>query len=75
MNFVVKFKIDDIGTGGGHAGYGGSLIDQSGGSPYQSTTNPQQAGSGGGTGSTGEGGRGGGLLQMELSGTLSLEGK
>ena len=67
--------MDDIGTGGGHAGFGGSPIDRTGGSPYQSTSSPQGPGSGGGTGSTGKGGRGGGFLQLELSGILSLEGK
>jgi hypothetical protein len=62
----------NTGTGGGHGGYGGAgAYGASGGSTYDSMTQPDQPGSGGGTI---PGGSGGGALEMNVSGVLSLSG-
>lgn len=64
------------GGGGGHGGDGsaGSPIGASGGSSYDSITAPTQAGSGGGGVSFTPGSAGGGALQLNVTGTLMVNG-
>lgn len=72
--------VNDIGTGAGHGGEGGShQVNVTGGEPYGSVYKPLHFGSGGGNGQ-GKGGSGGGLLywrvghQIELDGLVSVRG-
>ena len=69
--------------GGGHAGYGGNASSTRGGVPYGALTDPLTAGSGGGDagyfcgtpcGPGGMGGAGGGVVRLEVGGTLALAG-
>ncbi len=69
-------------SGGGGGGYGGrggaggnwsSYVGGDGGTTYGSITEPVDLGSGGGTG-VASGGDGGGLIFLELSGTLNITG-
>ncbi|NOQ56005.1 MAG: hypothetical protein GQ477_04340, partial [Nanohaloarchaea archaeon] len=64
------------GTGAGHAGYGGNAYSNSnGGDPYGSLTNTQAMGSGGaGAGEGTVGGAGGGLIRLNISGILTVNG-
>ncbi len=64
--------------GGGHGGYGAS----SGGSPsgpggniYDSLTQPSSAGSSGGTLSSSFGGAGGGVIRLNVTGILQVDGR
>ena len=62
------------GSGGGHGGCGGmSATSARGGAAYDSTINPGTLGSGGGFGSQ-AGGSGGGVGQLNVGGTLELDG-
>lgn len=60
--------------GGNHGGYGGSTIAEYTPQTYDSQTAPAMLGSGGGGAPSGAG-YGGGLIFLNLSGTLTLEGK
>jgi hypothetical protein len=68
---------DNTPGGGGGAGYGGaggsSGGGTSGGSPYGIDLDPLEMGSGGGDGSA-SGGPGGGAIQLQVIGTLTLNG-
>jgi hypothetical protein len=69
---------DSAAGGGGHGGAGGtSNYSIVGGGTYGSVSNPQDIGSGGGTGGAegGIGGAGGGYVNLVVSGTLLLSGK
>ncbi|MBN1511470.1 MAG: immunoglobulin domain-containing protein [Phycisphaerae bacterium] len=66
------------GSGAGHGGFGGTGQDAvivAGGSPYDSLFEPEEAGSGGGTGGTAPGGAGGGILRLIVDGTLTVDGE
>ena len=57
----------NYGTGAGHGAPGGSETEsEPGGIVYDTTQNPVEAGSGGGSDGTAEGGSGGGYLKMRL---------
>ena len=58
------------GGGGGYGGNGGG----SGGFAYGSLTEPNEPGSGGGSEGVNHGGAGGGLIRLEVGGTLTLDG-
>lgn len=62
------------GTGAGHGGYGGNVVDNRG-LWYGSATKPNNTGSGGGNGSSGAGGFGGGLLHMKILKILQVDGE
>jgi len=73
---------NDIGTGAGYAAAGGTYDNTAtaGGATYGMTRAPTGFGSGGGNGasineSSGAGGAGGGYLQLNVLGTLLLEGE
>lgn len=64
------------GAGGAHAGNGGTGLN-SGGVGYCDLTAPGTIGSAGGNGSTGDansGGKGGGLIVLNVTGTLTING-
>ncbi len=66
------------GSGAGHGGFGGTGRNGetvAGGSPYDSLFEPDEAGSGGGTGGTVAGGAGGGILRLIVDGTLTVDGE
>jgi hypothetical protein len=64
----------NAGGGGGHGGCGGmSSTSARGGAAYDSTTNPGTLGSGGGAGSQ-AGGSGGGAGELNIGGTLQVDG-
>ncbi len=61
--------------GGGYGGKGGNGYDYVGGGSNGSITSPNDLGSGGGSGSIGyAGGYGGGLVRLNISGTLTNDG-
>ncbi len=64
-------------SGGGHGGHGGTTGAFIGGIGYGSVTNPMTFGSGGGrdTNNAINGGAGGGLVKLEIGGTLTVEGR
>ena len=66
-------QYDMIGTGASHAASGSYLMEAVMGVAYGLTRSPDQMGSGGGNG-TGIGGSGGGLLNIQMSGNLIIEG-
>jgi hypothetical protein len=61
------------GSGAGHGGYGGGTA---GGAAYDEITQPAEPGSGGGSGAgfPDEGGAGGGVVQLNVSGLLTVDG-
>ena len=62
------------GAGAGYGGYGGrASVEPTGGDAYCNIENPQKIGSGGG-GRISDGGAGGGLIILNVSGTLDIEG-
>ncbi len=65
------------GSGAGYGGWGGDNISgsQSGGIVYGSATAPLDLGSGGAGTGWGGGGAGGGVVQLAVNGTLSVEGE
>jgi uncharacterized repeat protein (TIGR01451 family) len=65
----------NVGSGGG-GGYGGNggAGTRAGGTAYGSLTMPTDLGSGGGNGYGGIGGAGGGAVQLDVSGTLTVNG-
>lgn len=66
------------GGGGGHAGYGGggtgSYGSVGGGGTYGSALEPSGFGSGGGSYGNAAGGTGGGLITIEATGTVTIDG-
>ena len=68
----------NYGGGGGHGGYGGAALNPNarGGNAYDSFNSPSMPGSGGGgfTTSTDAGGAGGGVIQLNVNGTLRMDG-
>jgi hypothetical protein len=67
--------LNNSGGGGGFGGYGGSSASNApGGIAYGSMSQPADKGSGGGSGPTGPGGNGGGLIQLTIGGTLTVNG-
>ena len=65
------------GYGASHGGYGTKGRNQDGQALrryYGSATQPTTAGSGGGTGYNGRGGAGGGVIRVQLTGTLDIDG-
>ena len=63
------------GGGGGHGGRGGSRGSIAGGSIYGLLTHPEELGSGGGYGrSSTAGGTGGGVIELNIGGTFTLDG-
>ena len=63
------------GSGGGHGGCGGlSSSNAMGGTAYDSTLQPVDKGSAGGTGLGGLGGPGGGAVKLVVGGTLQING-
>jgi hypothetical protein len=70
----------NAGSGAGHGGAGGNGSGSIGGTTYDSITEPLTAGSGGGSGSAGQtganalGGSGGGVIHMNISRNLQVDG-
>ena len=63
------------GGGGGHGGYGGMGESNAlGGNVFDSQFRPIDKGGAGGNGSGGTGGNGGGAVQIQVDGTLDLQG-
>ena len=60
-------------AGGGYGGFGGNFAN-TGGLPYGTASAPIHAGSGGGNYSLNLGGSGGGVLRIESSGTVTVDG-
>jgi hypothetical protein len=70
----------NVGSGGGHAGYGGAGISNNpGGLTYDSINSPSLVGSGGGTGNSSayaaSGGSGGGALHLIVGKRLQVDGR
>ncbi len=65
------------GCGGGHGGWGGiNSYGNAGGAGYDSVAAPVEPGSGGGAGYSGaQGGYGGGVIRLNVGGTLQLDGE
>ncbi|MFZ4576480.1 MAG: hypothetical protein ACOYN0_19005, partial [Phycisphaerales bacterium] len=61
-------------AGAGHGGRGAAAGPQPGGLAYDSETNPNEPGSGGGNYPNASGGSGGGALLFTVNGTLTLNG-
>jgi hypothetical protein len=70
------YSFTNFGGGGGHGGYGGAglFANARGGNAYGSMDSPNTPGSGGGGFSTPAGGAGGGVIQLNVNGTLQLDG-
>jgi len=63
------------GSGGGHGGYGASSGTAAGGNGYDTAVSPVTMGSAGGNGSGGSpGGAGGGVIRMQVTGKLQVDG-
>jgi hypothetical protein len=65
------------GGGGGHGGYGalGNASGANGGGTYATQTAPTALGSGGGNNASAIGGYGGGAFQLNVTGTLQVDGR
>jgi len=63
-------------AGGGYGGRGGNSIDADGGSTYGSASSPTALGSGGGANAAlyYRGGSGGGAIELNASGTITIDG-
>ena len=69
------YKSVSLGTGGAHAGNGGGPSNsEDGPAGYCDITNPVSMGSGGGVGGSGFGGSGGGVIILNVSGTITVNG-
>jgi len=70
---VVLGQVADAGSGGSHGGYGGGATP---GAVYGSPLAPVNHGAGGGEGSvfTAAAGAGGGVIRLDVGGTLTLDG-
>lgn len=62
-------------SGGGYGGAGGDGATQPGGPSYGSWLEPNEMGSGGGTSDDGQGGAGGGLIKLEVTGAVEVQGR
>ncbi len=67
----------NYGGGGGHGGYGAAALNPMarGGNTYGSVDSPNTPGSGGGGFANPTGGAGGGVIQLNVNGTLRLDGE
>jgi hypothetical protein len=69
-------QVDWSGSGAGHGGTGGKTLPGAvGGAPYGSIIEPLEPGSAGGSGSGGPGGAGGGVIRLNVSNRLTIDGR